>query len=140
MLEFKGLTKQFNSNVAVKPATFIIQDGQMVGIIGRSGAGKSTLLRMINRLNEPSGGQMLFQGRDITALKGRDLRQWRNECAMVFQQFNLVGRLNVITNVMSGRLFHHDFFTSMAGVFSARERAFAIRALDRLGMAHTALQ
>jgi phosphonate transport system ATP-binding protein len=140
MLEFKGLTKQFNSTVAVKPATFTIPDGQMVGIIGRSGAGKSTLLRMINRLNEPSGGQMVFQGRDITALKGRDLREWRNECAMVFQQFNLVGRLNVLTNVMSGRLFHHNFFTSMAGVFSEKERAFAIRALDRLGMAHVALQ
>ena len=132
MLEFKGLTKQFNSTVAVKPATFTIPDGQMVGIIGRSGAGKSTLLRMINRLNEPSGGQMLFQG--------RELRQWRNECAMVFQQFNLVGRLNVITNVMSGRLFHHNFFSSMAGVFTEKERAFAIRALDRLGMAHVALQ
>ena len=140
MLEFKGLTKQFNSTVAVKPATFTIPDGQMVGIIGRSGAGKSTLLRMLNRLNEPSGGQMLFQGRDITALKGRDLRQWRNECAMVFQQFNLVGRLNVITNVMSGRLFHHGFASSMMGIFTAKERAFAIRALDRLGMAHVALQ
>ena len=140
MLQFNGLTKTFNSTIAVKPATFTIPDGQMVGIIGRSGAGKSTLLRMINRLNEPTGGQMLFQGRDITALKGRALRQWRNECAMVFQQFNLVGRLNVLTNVMSGRLFHHNFFSSMAGVFTEKERAFAIRALDRLGMAHTALQ
>lgn len=140
MLEFKGLTKQFNDTVAVKPASFTIPDGQMVGIIGRSGAGKSTLLRMINRLNEPSGGQMLFQGRDITALRGRELRQWRNECAMVFQQFNLVGRLNVLTNVMSGRLFHHNLASSMMGLFSAKERAFAIRALDRLGMAHVALQ
>ncbi|MGY6411181.1 MAG: phosphonate ABC transporter ATP-binding protein [Alkalilacustris sp.] len=140
MLEFQGLTKRFGAKTAVHPITLEIPQGQMVGVIGRSGAGKSTFLRMINRLNDPSEGRMLFEGRDITALKGRDLREWRNECAMVFQQFNLVGRLNVLTNVMSGRLFHHGFATSMLGVFSARERAFAIQALDRLGMAHTALQ
>ncbi len=140
MLEFRNLSKDFNGKTAVVGVTLDIPPGQMVGIIGRSGAGKSTLLRMINRLNDASSGQLLFDGRDITALRGRALRQWRNECAMVFQQFNLVGRLNVITNVMSGRLFHHGLVTSMLGLFSARERAFAIRALDRLGMAHTALQ
>jgi phosphonate transport system ATP-binding protein len=140
MLEFQKLTKRFADKTAVDAVTLSIPPGQMVGVIGRSGAGKSTLLRMINRLNDATSGRMLFEGRDITALKGRDLRQWRNECAMVFQQFNLVGRLNVITNVMSGRLFHHNLVTSMLGIFSARERAFAIRALDRLGMAHTALQ
>ncbi len=140
MLEFQKLTKVFGETVAVMPISLEIPNGQMVGIIGRSGAGKSTLLRMINRLNDPSDGVMLFEGRDITKLKGRELRHWRNECAMVFQQFNLVGRLNAITNVMSGRLFHHGFATSMLGIFSDKERAFAIRALDRLGMAHVALQ
>ena len=140
MLEFQELTKRFGAKTAVHPITLEIPQGQMVGVIGRSGAGKSTFLRMINRLNDASEGRMLFERRDITALKGRDLREWRNECAMVFQQFNLVGRLDVLTNVMSGRLFHHGFATSMLGIFTARERAFAIRALDRLGMAHTALQ
>jgi len=140
MLEFKKLTKEFTGTRAVQEITLTIPQGQMVGVIGRSGAGKSTLLRMINRLNDATSGQLIYDGRDITALTGRDLRRWRNECAMVFQQFNLVGRLNVITNVMSGRLFHHGLATSMLGLFSPRERAFAIRALDRLGMAHTALQ
>lgn len=140
MLEFRHLTKEFKTKRAVQDITLTIPQGQMVGVIGRSGAGKSTFLRMVNRLNDATSGQMLHEGRDITALTGRDLRQWRSECAMVFQQFNLVGRLNVLTNVMSGRLFHHALATSMLGVFSARERAFAIRALDRLGMAHTALQ
>lgn len=140
MLEFKNLTKEFTGKRAVQDITLTIPQGQMVGVIGRSGAGKSTFLRMINRLNDPTSGRLIHDGRDITALKGRDLRQWRNECAMVFQQFNLVGRLNVLTNVMSGRLFHHSLATSMLGLFTARERAFAIRALDRLGMAHTALQ
>jgi phosphonate transport system ATP-binding protein len=140
MLEFKSLTKEFTGKRAVQDITLSIPQGQMVGVIGRSGAGKSTFLRMINRLSDATSGQMLYDGREITPLKGRDLRKWRNECAMVFQQFNLVGRLNVITNVMSGRLFHHNLASSMLGLFTARERAFAIRALDRLGMAHVALQ
>jgi phosphonate transport system ATP-binding protein len=140
MLEFRKLTKEFTGKRAVQDITLAIPPGQMVGVIGRSGAGKSTFLRMVNRLSDATSGQMLFEGRDITALKGRALRQWRNECAMVFQQFNLVGRLNVLTNVMSGRLFHHGLASSMLGLFDARERAFAIRALDRLGMAHVALQ
>lgn len=140
MLEFRNLTKEFTGKRAVQDITLSIPQGQMVGVIGRSGAGKSTFLRMINRLSDATSGQMLYDGREITPLKGRELRKWRNECAMVFQQFNLVGRLNVITNVMSGRLFHHNLASSMLGLFTARERAFAIRALDRLGMAHVALQ
>ncbi|MGY6635133.1 MAG: phosphonate ABC transporter ATP-binding protein [Alkalilacustris sp.] len=108
--------------------------------LGRLGAGKSTFLQMINRLNDPSEGRILFEGHDITALKGRVLRQWRNKCTMVFQQFSLVGRLDVLSNVMSGQQFQHGFAASMLGVFSARKRAFAIPALDRLGMAHAALQ
>ncbi|MFM1862152.1 MAG: phosphonate transporter ATP-binding protein, partial [Pseudomonadota bacterium] len=102
--------------------------------------GKSTLLRMINRLADPTSGRIAHDGREITALRGRELLAWRARCAMVFQQFNLVGRLDVITNVMTGRIHHHGFASAMLGRFDARERAFAIRALDRLGMAHTALQ
>lgn len=140
MLKIEGLTKAFKSRTAVNAISLDIPEGQMVGVIGRSGAGKSTLLRMVNRLAEPSGGRIVFDGRDITALKGRDLLAWRADCAMVFQQFNLIGRLDVITNVMTGRLFHHGFATSMLQLFSEAERALAIQALDRLGMAHTALQ
>ena len=140
MLEFKQLTKRFNDTTAVDAVTLTIPQGQMVGVIGRSGAGKSTLLRMINRLNDPSSGELLHEGVDVAKLKGAALRKWRSDCAMVFQQFNLVGRLNVITNVMTGRLHDHGFVSSMLQLFSAQERAFAIRALDRLGMAHVALQ
>lgn len=140
MLEFRALTKRFKDNVAVDGVTLAIPQGQMVGVIGRSGAGKSTLLRMINRLNDPSSGELIHKGRDVAKLKGAELRRWRSQCAMVFQQFNLVGRLDVLTNVMTGRLHHHGFVSSMLKLYSAQERAFAIRALDRLGMAHTALQ
>ena len=140
MLTIEKVTKTFNGNHAVNGISLTIPDGQMVGVIGRSGAGKSTLLRMINRLAEPSSGRIVFEGDDVTTMRGRALLEWRARCAMVFQQFNLVGRLNVITNVLTGRLYHHNFLAAMFQVFTPAERAFAVRALDRLGMAHTALQ
>jgi ABC-type phosphate/phosphonate transport system ATPase subunit len=123
MLQFENLTKSFGAKSAVADVTLEDPDGQMVGVIGRSGAGKSTLLRMVNRLNDPTSGKILHEGRDITALKGKDLLEWRSRCAMVFQQFNLVGRLDVITNVMTGRLYHHNIFTSMFSIFSAKPSA-----------------
>ncbi|MGQ2905724.1 MAG: phosphonate ABC transporter ATP-binding protein [Neoaquamicrobium sediminum] len=140
MLTTEKLTKSFKTRNAVSDVSLSIPQGQMVGVIGRSGAGKSTLLRMVNRLAEPTDGRITFEGRDVTALRGRALLEWRATCAMVFQQFNLVGRLDVLTNVLTGRLYHHGFVASMLQLFTASERAFAIRALDRLGMAHTALQ
>ncbi|WP_375573948.1 phosphonate ABC transporter ATP-binding protein [Ahrensia marina] len=140
MLEIKGLSKHFAATKAVDDVTVSIPDGQMVGIIGRSGAGKSTLLRMLNRLADPTAGQINFKGRDVAAIKGRELLKWRSECAMIFQQFNLVGRLDVITNVLTGRMYHHGFASSMLKFYSPAERAFAIHALDRLTMSHTATQ
>src|ERR1044072_8371033 len=104
MLMVEGLTCLFDTKAAVDDASFSIQPGSFVGVIGRSGAGKSTLLRMINRLTEPSEGRILFNGVDVTALTGREVQQWRARAAMIFQQFNLVGRLDVLTNVLMGRL------------------------------------
>ncbi len=140
MLTLENLSRRFGENMAVADATLEIPDGQMVGIIGRSGAGKSTLLRLLNRLIDPSDGRIIHGGADIAQLKGRELREWRSDCAMIFQQFNLVGRLDVITNVLTGRLYSLPAWRSMTQIFTAQERAFAIQALDRLGMAHTALQ
>ena len=104
MLVVDGLTCRFGTKAAVDNASFAVPPGSFVGVIGRSGAGKSTLLRMINRLAEPTQGRILFEGVDVTALRGKDLRQWRARSAMIFQQFNLVGRLDVLTNVLMGRL------------------------------------
>src|SRR6201995_5779198 len=106
MLVVEGLKCRFGTKAAVDNASFSIARGGFVGVIGRSGAGKSTLLRMINRLASPTEGRIMFEGQDVTALRGRELRQWRARCAMIFQQFNLVGRLDVLTNVMMGRCFH----------------------------------
>ncbi|RMA43674.1 phosphonate ABC transporter ATP-binding protein [Rhodophyticola porphyridii] len=140
MLKLDNLTRRFGDTAAVDRVNLEIAEGQMVGIIGRSGAGKSTLLRLLNRLTDPSEGQILFGNRDIAQLKGRDLRQWRSDCAMIFQQFNLVGRLDVLTNVLTGRLFDLPAWRALAQIYTPAERAFAVQALDRLTMAHTALQ
>lgn len=140
MLEIQSLDKRFGAVTAVNQVSLRIPDGQMVGVIGRSGAGKSTLLRLINRLAEPTGGQILYAGDDVSALRGRELMAWRARCAMIFQQFNLVNRLDVITNVLLGRLNYHGLLAAMLKRFTPAERAFAIRALDRLDMARTALQ
>ena len=106
MLEIDKVTRRFGELTAVSEATLAIPGGQMVGIIGRSGAGKSTLLRMVNRLIEPTTGRVVFDGCDITQLRGRRLHSWRASAAMIFQQFNLVPRLDVLTNVLVGRLNH----------------------------------
>jgi phosphonate transport system ATP-binding protein len=144
MLELQGLTRRFGSVTAVDQVRLLVPDGQMVGVIGRSGAGKSTLLRMVNRLTDPSEGRILFGGQDVTALKGAALRRWRTDCAMIFQQFNLVQRLDVLTNVLVGRLNHRPgvmgTLTSLLKMFTAEERAMAIQALDRFDLAETALQ
>ena len=126
MLKFEGLTKTFGTLTAVDNVSFEVPTGQMLGIIGRSGAGKSTLLRMINRLTEPSSGNVICDGRDVTALKGRALRLWRRECAMIFQQFNLVPRLDVLTNVLMGRLSYQPTARSLLKLFTPQERALAV--------------
>jgi phosphonate transport system ATP-binding protein len=140
MLELQGLTRRFGAVTAVDQVTLSIPAGQMLGIIGRSGAGKSTLLRLINRLVEPTEGRILFEGMEVTALSGRRLRDWRTRCAMIFQQFNLVQRLDVLTNVLVGRLNHRGTLSSLFKLFTAEERAMAIRTLDRFDLADAALQ
>ena len=107
MLEIQQIGKAFGKVHALRSVSLEIPQGQMVGIIGRSGAGKSTLLRMINRLAEPTSGTITWKGEAVSALRGRALLQWRARCAMIFQQFNLVPRLDVITNVLMGCVSRH---------------------------------
>ena len=118
MLKIAKVSRRFGSKLAVDGVDLEIAEGQMVGIIGRSGAGKSTLLRMINRLTDPTGGTIHFGDRDVTALSGADLRAWRNQCAMIFQQFNLVPRIDVLTNVLLGRLNRRPTLLSILNIFS----------------------
>ena len=140
MLQIVDLTKRFGTTAAVDGVSIDLAEGAMVGIIGRSGAGKSTLLRMINRLADPTSGRILAGDVDVASLKGAALRKWRAQCAMIFQQFNLVKRLDVVTNVLVGRLAYRSLVPSLLMQFSAAERALAIRCLERVDIAELALQ
>jgi len=139
-LTLKGLTKRFGNTTAVDGVSLMVEAGSFVGVIGRSGAGKSTLLRMINRLNEPSAGSVECDGTVVTDLQGPALRQWRRNCAMVFQQFNLVGRLDVLTNVLMGRLTSMPTWRALLTMWSDADKLAALEALDRFGMADFAAQ
>jgi phosphonate transport system ATP-binding protein len=126
MLRTEALVKRFGSIVAVDRVTMHIPAGQMVGIIGRSGAGKSALLRLINRLIEPTHGTIHYRDIPSSVLKGRQLRAWRACCAMILQQFNLVNRLDVLTNVLIGRLSYHWTLPTLMKCFSAVYRALIL--------------
>jgi phosphonate transport system ATP-binding protein len=140
MLVVEGLSRRFGAKTAVDQVSLSVPRGAFVGIIGRSGAGKSTLLRTINRLIEPSEGRICFDGHDVTALRGGELRRWRARCAMVFQQFNLVGRLDVLTNVLIGRLNRVSSGRSLLQLWSANDKAIALAALEQFEMGSFAAQ
>ena len=140
MLELIGVTKRFGSKAAVSDVSLSIKNGAFIGVIGRSGAGKSTVLRMINRLVDPSEGRIMFDGMDVTALKGQTLRDWRADCAMIFQQFNLSGRLDVLTNVLTGRLNKVSALSSLLRLWSTDDKAIALSALEQFDIASFAAQ
>jgi phosphonate transport system ATP-binding protein len=135
-----GVSKRFGATVALDDVTFRVAQPQMIGVIGRSGAGKSTLLRIVNRLTPASDGRIEVDGRDILALRGLEMRRWQRDCAMVFQQFNLVPRLDVVTNVMLGRLNRQGTLRSLFKMFSEADIEDALAALERLGISDQALQ
>jgi len=139
-LKLDALTKSFAGKPAVDSVSLTIEGGTFVGVIGRSGAGKSTLLRMINRLVDPTSGCVMFGDTDVTALRGKALNQWRSKAAMVFQQFNLVGRLDVLTNVLMGRLEHSTTVRSLAGLWRREDKLMALAALEQFEMADVAAQ
>jgi len=140
VLELHRVTRRFGDKTAVDNVSLVVGEGEMVGIIGASGAGKSTLLRMINRLADVSDGKIVYSGRTISALKGAELRAWQRDCAMIFQQFNLVPRLDVITNVMLGRLNGRNPILNLLQIFTPDEQLEALKALERLDIAQTATQ
>ncbi len=140
LIEFKGLSKAFGTARAVRNFTATIDKPIMLGVIGPSGAGKSTLLRMINRLTPATHGEVLIDGTNILKLAGRAKRDWQRDCAMIFQQFNLVPRLDVVTNVMLGRLNGTSTLASLFGVFKRRDLDDALAALTRLGIEEHAMK
>jgi len=140
MLVLDGVTRRFGDRTAVADVALAIEPGGFIGVIGRSGAGKSTLLRLVNRLIDPSGGRIINDTTDVTALRGRALREWRARSAMVFQQFNLIGRLDVLTNVLMGRLAAVPPWRALSGLWSPADKAIAMSALEQFDIAPLAAQ
>ncbi|MCT4610461.1 MAG: phosphonate ABC transporter ATP-binding protein [Pelagimonas sp.] len=138
MLHIENLTKRFGANVAVDNASFVVDRPMMIGIIGASGAGKSTLLRMMNRLSDASDGSIIFKDRDVTRLQGKAKREWQSECAMIFQQFNLVPRMDVVSNVLHGTLNKRSTMATLFNLYPTEDIHRAIEILDRLGIAEHA--
>lgn len=141
MLRVEHLTKVYpNGTVALKDVSFEVPDGEFLVVIGLSGSGKSTLLRCINRLIEPTEGKIYWNNIDITAASPAELREIRRHIGMVFQQFNLVKRSKVITNVLAGRLGYVNPWLSLLGIWPAEERRRALQALERVGIADKAYE
>lgn len=139
MLKVQNLTMVYpDGTVALRDVSFEVKDGEFLGVIGLSGSGKSTLLRCINRLLEPTEGHIIWDGLDITHLGQAELRGVRREIGMVFQQFNLVKRSSVLTNVLSGRLGYTPPAWSLINRFSRADRELAERALERVGISNKA--
>ena len=138
MLQLQAVTKTFGANTAVHAASFSVDRPMMIGIIGSSGAGKSTLLRMMNCLTPASSGEILVNGRDITKLRGAEKRDWQSHCAMIFQQFNLVPRMDVVSNVLHGTLNRRSTLSSIFNLYPDADITRAIEILDRLGIAQHA--
>ncbi|OQY96695.1 MAG: phosphonate ABC transporter ATP-binding protein [Chloroflexi bacterium UTCFX4] len=135
MLRVEHLTKVFpNGTVALKDVTFQVPDGEFLAVIGLSGSGKSTLLRCINRLIEPTSGRIIWNDVDITALSQTEMRNVRRQIGFIFQQFNLVKRSTVITNVLTGRLGYVGTAQSLAHYFSKQDTERALNNLERLGL------
>ncbi len=136
----RDLTKRYpNGPLAMQGVSIDIPRGQFLAVIGLSGAGKSTFLRSLNRLVDPTSGTIHINGRDVTAARGRELRRIRRRIGIVFQQFNLVRRLTVEQNVLTGRLGYLGGWRAALPLFDATDRAIATRALQRVGLADRAL-
>ncbi len=139
MLKIEHLIKVYEDGTrALDDVSFTVQDGEFLVIIGLSGSGKSTLLRCINRLVEPTSGRILWDGTDITAASLDEMRRIRRQIGMIFQQFNLVKRSSVLTNVLSGRLGYVSSWRSLIGQFSREDMQRATRNLERVGIADKA--
>lgn len=131
MLKIEHLTKVYpNGTQALKDVSFEVKEGEFLAVIGLSGSGKSTLLRCINRLIEPTDGKITWNGVDVTAANNKEIRMIRRQIGMVFQQFNLVKRSSVYTNVLAGRLGYVDTLPSLFQIFSKDDHK---RVMENLG-------
>jgi phosphonate transport system ATP-binding protein len=135
LLEVKNLVKDYDNKVrALDGVSFSVQPGQFLAVVGLSGSGKSTLLRCINRLIEPTSGQIIWNGYDITAISQEEIRYVRRRIGMIFQHFNLVTRSSVLTNTLAGRLGYVNPYWSLLNHFPKDDIQLALEKLERVGI------
>lgn len=141
MLSIRDLKVVYpNGYEALKSVSLEVNSGEIVALIGRSGAGKSTILRCINRLQPATSGQIVLDGVDIAGLGAGEVRRMRSRIGFVWQEYNLVDRLTVMKNVLSGRLGHHSGVASCLHWFDTGQRQIALASLERVNMVHRATQ
>lgn len=135
VLSVKNLVKTYPNGVkALKGVSFDVKKGEFVVIIGLSGSGKSTLLRCLNRLHDPTSGEVIFSGKNIVKIQGAEIRELRKKMAMIFQSFNLIDRHTVMSNVLTGNLYKTGTLKSIMGIFSDEEKSVAQKFLNLVGI------
>lgn len=136
ILSVKNLHKTYPNGVrALKNINFDVKRGEFLVVIGLSGSGKSTLLRCLNRLHDPSSGEIIFHGQDIAKVQGVGVRRLRSKISMIFQHFNLIKRHTVLRNVLTGALSRASTFKSMFGFFPEKDQLNAKEYLNLVGIA-----
>lgn len=134
MLEIKNLRVEYGNFRAIDNVSFTVKDGEFVAVIGSSGGGKSSLMKAINLLVKPKSGSIKIDGEEMTELSSRKLRMKRRKIGFVFQDYNLIDRLSVIENVLTGRLGYKSSLKSLLGIFSKEEYKNAEKALEKVGL------
>jgi phosphonate transport system ATP-binding protein len=139
-LVIETVTKRYGTTLALDDVSFVVDPGEFVALLGPSGAGKSTLFRCVTRLVAPDTGVVRVLGRDMSALGGQELRLARRDVGLIFQQFNLIGRLSAMDNVLAGRMGHASTLRVVLRQFTRADRQLALAALDRVGLLERAGQ
>ena len=139
-LLIETVTKRYGTTLALDDVSFVVDPGEFVALLGPSGAGKSTLFRCVTRLVAPDTGAVRVLGRDMSALSGQELRLARRDVGLIFQQFNLIGRLSAMDNVLAGRMGHASTLRVVLRQFTRADRQLALAALDRVGLLERAGQ
>lgn len=135
LLSIKNLVKVYGENtLALNEISLDIYPGEFIVVIGPSGAGKSTFIRCLNRLVDPSKGEIVFDGQHLENLNGRNLRKVRSKIGMIFQHYNLIGRTNVIKNVLHGQLSNTPLYKSLFGLYDYADKKEAVELLKKVGL------
>jgi len=135
LVAVSGLTKAYgNRDPAIKDVSLTFKRGEFVVLLGPSGVGKSTLLRCLNFLVRPTAGRVVFDGRELGSLSGQELLRTRQRIGMIFQEFHLVNRMSVLTNVLCGRLGPLGFWRALTYSFAPEDQERALKALIRVGL------